>query len=61
MRQLTSTAPTTVAGVAALIRFALDDPTEMFEVEDRPTARLFVSALDGLYNIVAGGGQGALA
>ena len=57
--QVISTTPTTVAGVAALVRFVLDDPTEMFDVEEDRLAPLFATALDGLNNIVAGGGQGA--
>jgi hypothetical protein len=51
------TTPTTVVGVAELLRFVLDDPTEAFDSIARKWPReLFVAALDGLDNIAAAGG-----
>jgi hypothetical protein len=42
--------------VAALIRFVMDDPTELFDFGEREWPRaLFVAALAGLDNITADG------
>jgi hypothetical protein len=54
--RVTETTPTTVAGVAALIQFVMDDPTELFDFGEREWPRaLFVAALAGLDNITADG------
>ena len=58
--RVTATTPTTVAGVAELIRFVMDDPAEVFDLGKRDWPRgLFVAALAGLDNITAAGGRGA--
>ena len=55
--RVTTTTPTTVAGVAELIRFVMDDPAEVFDLGKRDWPRgLFVAALAGLDNITAAGG-----
>ena len=49
------TTPTTVEGVAELLRFVVDDPTDVFGHPEREWPReLFVMALTGLDNIAAG-------
>ena len=58
--RVTDTTPTTIAGVAALIRFVMDDPTNVFDFGQQEWPReLFVAALAGLDNITAGSGLGA--